>query len=135
MTSILVASHGHMASGIQSSIDILTGRGDEIKTIDAYVDQHDYIPEIKEFIAKSSKPCVIFTDLEGGSVNQKVVIEAAERENVFIVTQANLAVVLSVLLDGEKLTSEHLDELIKESQVKRVQIQESDDESDDDFFS
>ncbi|AXX65097.1 PTS fructose transporter subunit IIA [Bombilactobacillus bombi] len=135
MTAILIASHGHLASGLQSSIDILTGRGNEIHTIDAYVDQHDYVPEIKHFAKTASKPCVIFTDLNGGSVNQKVVLEVGEQEGVYIVTQANLAVVLSVLLDTETLTSKRLDQLINESQVQRVQVSATEDLSDSDFLA
>ena len=38
----LVATHGKLASGFRSSIDILTGKGANLATIDAYVDDSDY---------------------------------------------------------------------------------------------
>ena len=94
MKDILIASHGHMASGIQSSIEVLTGMGDSIKVIDAYVDQTDYVPKINEFIKEAKRPAVIFTDLLGGSVNQKVTLAAAKEKDIFIVTQTNLAVIM-----------------------------------------
>lgn len=134
MKDILIASHGHMASGIQSSIEILTGMGDSIKVIDAYVDQTDYVPKINEFIKEAKRPAVIFTDLLGGSVNQKVTLAAAKEKDIFIVTQTNLAVIMSVLLDGEELTKEHLQELIAQSQVKLVELESSSEDDQDDFF-
>lgn len=135
MTDILIASHGHMASGIQSSLDILTGMGEKVHVIDAYVDQTDYTPEIDKFIKNAKRPAVIFTDLLGGSVNQKVTLKAAQEKNIFIVTQMNLAIIMAVLLDSEPLTKEHLQELINQSQVQLVDMISSDeDESDDDFL-
>lgn len=122
MTDILIASHGHFASGLKSSIEILTGMSKKIKVIDAYVDKSDYIKQIDDFIAKSKRPAVIFTDLKGGSVNQKVVLRVAKEKDIFVVTQTNLAVVLAVLLDTEKLTKQHLQDLINQSQVELFQI-------------
>lgn len=122
MTDILIASHGHFASGLKSSIEILTGMSKKIKVIDAYVDKSDYIKQIDDFIAKSKRPAVIFTDLKGGSVNQKVVLRVAKEKDIFVVTQTNLAVVLAVILDTEKLTKQHLQDLINQSQVELFQI-------------
>lgn len=122
MTDILIASHGHFASGLKSSIEILMGMSKNIKVIDAYVDKSDYMKQIDDFITKSERPAVIFTDLKGGSVNQKVVLRVAKEKDIFVVTQTNLAVVLAVLLDTEKLTKKHLQDLIKQSQVELFQI-------------
>ena len=122
MTDILIASHGHFASGLKSSIEILTGMSKKIKVIDAYVDKSDYIKQIDDFIAKSKRPAVIFTDLKGGSVNQNVVLRVAKEKDIFVVTQTNLAVVLAVILDTEKLTKQHLQDLINQSQVELFQI-------------
>lgn len=136
MTNILVASHGHMASGLKSSIEILTGMGDKVSTIDAYVDDTDYTPKIEEFIKNAKRPVVIFTDLKGGSVNQKVTLIAGKEKDIFIVTQMNLAVIMSILLDSEPLTKSHLEDLIKQSQVELLEIEPEDNqESDTDFFS
>jgi len=122
MTDILIASHGHFASGLKSSIEILMGMSKNIKVIDAYVDKSDYMKQIDDFITKSKRPAVIFTDLKGGSVNQKVVLRVAKEKDIFVVTQTNLAVVLAVLLDTEKLTKQHLQDLINQSQVELFQI-------------
>lgn len=136
MTDILIASHGHFASGLKSSIDILTGMAKKIQVIDAYVDKSDYTKQITDFIQKAKRPAVIFTDLKGGSVNQKVVLKAAQEKDIFIVTQTNLAVVLAVFLDNEKLTKEHLQDLINQSQVELFQLNDGDESStqEDEFF-
>lgn len=136
MTDILIASHGHFASGLKSSIDILTGMAKKIQVIDAYVDKSDYTKQITDFIQNAKRPAVIFTDLKGGSVNQKVVLEAAQEKDIFIVTQTNLAVVLAVFLDNEKLTKEHLQDLINQSQVELFQLNDGDESStqEDEFF-
>lgn len=136
MTDILIASHGHFASGLKSSIDILTGMAKKIQVIDAYVDKSDYTKQIRDFIKNAKRPAVIFTDLKGGSVNQKVVLKAAQEKDIFIVTQTNLAVVLAVFLDNEKLTKEHLQDLINQSQVELFQLNDGDESStqEDEFF-
>lgn len=137
MTDILIASHGHLASGLKSSVDILTGMGDKIQVIDAYVDKTDYTSKITDFIKSAQRPAVIFTDLKGGSVNQKVVLEAAKEKDIFIVTQTNLAIVMAVFLDSEELTEEHLEELIGQSQVELFKLEKEQKNVEDqksDFF-
>ncbi|GET11921.1 mannose/fructose-specific PTS system IIA component [Ligilactobacillus agilis] len=135
MTDILIASHGHMASGMKSSIEILTGMGAQIVAVDAYVDESDYLPEIRQFIKNATGPAVIFTDLLGGSVNQKVILEC-DHQNIFIVSQMNLAIVMAVLLDTEELTTQRLQELIKQSQVQLVTTKLDNSQTDDeDFFA
>ncbi len=46
----LIASHGHLASGLQHSLQILTGRGEEFTVIDAYVDDSDYTATLTDFV-------------------------------------------------------------------------------------
>ncbi|KRN28805.1 putative pts system, iia component [Lactobacillus selangorensis] len=135
MVSILIASHGKFASGLKSSVEILTGMGDRLTTIDAYLDKHDYTKDIKDFIATAQRPAIIFTDLLGGSVNQQVVLAAAHQKDIYIVTQMNLAIILAVLLDSEPFSVSHLDELIAQSQVTRVKLsKQTPDEDVQDFF-
>lgn len=50
MKKVLVASHGHLASGIRSSIEILTGMADMVEAVDCYVDDSDFAPRIQAFI-------------------------------------------------------------------------------------
>lgn len=135
MNKILIASHGHLASGVQSSLEILTGMGNKVTVIDAYVDDHDYVPDIKKFIDElDGQTGIIFTDLFGGSVNQKVMLEVADHENVFVITSTNLPIVLSVVLEGEEITKAKLEELIAASQVQLVEEPKDDTDLSDDSF-
>lgn len=140
MKRILIASHGHLASGIQSSIGILTGNPDAVQSIDAYVDDSDYTENIKAFLdsVEPGDEAVIFTDIYGGSVFQKVVLLQPERYGVFHVTGVNLPAVVQVLLSAEPITEQSLDSLVSEAQqyLQRVAPAEVSDseEADGDFF-
>ena len=39
MTKFFLSSHGHLASGLASSLDILLGGHDRVTVFDAYVDE------------------------------------------------------------------------------------------------
>ncbi|RHM57071.1 PTS mannose transporter subunit IIA [Mitsuokella sp. AF33-22] len=139
----LMASHGHLASGMQSSINILAGKGEELKVIDAYVTEEDYTPQITAFLdsLQENEQGVIFTDFYGGSVNQKVATEVVKsgKENVFVLANANLPLVLAVMLSPEEeLTAETLKAMTAEAAPQLVPLvpekKESAEEELDDFF-
>ena len=141
MRKILIASHGHLASGIQSSIGILTGNADAVQAIDAYVDDSDYTEKIQAF-RDSIEPgdeAVIFTDIYGGSVFQKVSLLQPEKYGAFHVTGVNLPSVIQVLLSGDPITADSLDALVGEAKqyLQRVEpLQENTEEEEDEggFF-
>lgn len=123
----LMASHGHLASGMQSSINILAAKGAELTFIDAYVTDEDYTAQITEFLSslQEDEQGVIFTDFYGGSVNQKVVAEVAKsgKDNVFVLANANLPLVLAVMLSPEeKLTTDKLDTMTTEAAPQLVSL-------------
>ncbi|MGP6389035.1 PTS sugar transporter subunit IIA [Streptococcus dysgalactiae] len=135
----LIGSHGRLASGLQSSIDILAGMGQSLEIIDAYVDDSDYTSQIDDFIAgvAADEQGLIFTDLLGGSVNQKMVtaVMASGKDNIFLITNSNLATLLSVMFlnPDEALTKDKIVTAINESQVQLVDLSPATD-SEDDFF-
>ncbi|BBE40100.1 PTS sugar transporter subunit IIA [Streptococcus dysgalactiae] len=135
----LIGSHGRLASGLQSSIDILAGMGQSLEIIDAYVDDSDYTSQIDDFIAgvAADEQGLIFTDLLGGSVNQKMVtaVMASGKDNIFLITNSNLATLLSVMFlnPEEALTKDEIVTVINESQVQLVDLSPATD-SEDDFF-
>ncbi|WP_218661851.1 PTS sugar transporter subunit IIA [Streptococcus dysgalactiae] len=135
----LIGSHGRLASGLQSSIDILAGMGQSLEIIDAYVDDSDYTSQIDDFIAgvAADEQGLIFTDLLGGSVNQKMVtaVMASGKDNIFLITNSNLATLLSVMFlnPDEALTKDKIVTVVNESQVQLVDLSPATD-SEDDFF-
>ena len=115
MKRILVASHGYLADGIKSSVGILTGNQDLITVVNAYVDESDYTTTIQEFIdsVEPDDDAVIFTDIYGGSVFQKVMLMEPEKRGIVHVTGFNLAVVIEALIRTDPITPELMDEIVQ----------------------
>ena len=138
---VLLASHGHLASGLKSSLQILTGDASAVTAIDAYVDETDFVPTIEEFLAASEEgdETIVFTDLLGGSVFQKVSVLLASHPGVIHVTGMNLGLVIETLISAEPVTAESIKQSIELAR-QTMQVVEppnsvSDDgESDGDFF-
>lgn len=110
MKKVLVASHGHLASGIRSSIGILTGMADMVEAVDCYVDDSDFTPRIQAFIDSvgPEDEAIIFTDIYGGSVFQKVVLMEPEKRGIVHVTGMNLGLVIETLLGAEPVTADSI---------------------------
>ena len=139
---ILIATHGHLASGIKSAIGILAGEPCQIDVIDAYTDDvpGDYTPVIEQFIAGvgDEDEGFVFTDILSGSVNQRVIrADSFSNPNITLVTGTNLMVVLGVALDPRPVTREVLDEIISQASVQVVEPEPVSDASGnaDDFLS
>ena len=60
----LIASHGNLAKGFQSSLDILADKGKELAVINAYVTPEDYTPIIQTFLQSlgAEEQAIILTD-------------------------------------------------------------------------
>ncbi len=127
MKQILIATHGKMASGIRYTAELIVGKLAEIETIDAYVTPEDNVEEkFKEYFQKHEKDRVIvFTDLMGGSVNQKL-MEYSKKENVTLVTGTNLPVLMQVMLADDDVTDDEIQEYIEDarSELQMVCLEE-----------
>lgn len=141
MKKVLVASHGHLASGIRSSIEILTGMADMVEAVDCYVDDSDFTPRIQAFIDSvgPEDEAIIFTDIYGGSVLQKVVLMEPEKRGIVHVTGMNLGLVIEALLGAEPVTADSIKQSVELAratmQVVEPPSKAADNEgSDGDFF-
>ena len=116
MKQILIATHGKMASGIRYTAELIVGKMPNITTIDAYVNPDDNIVEqFNDFFSSHEGERIIaFTDMMGGSVNQKL-MEFAKKDNVTLITGTNLPVLLSVMLAKDDVTDEEIKGYIEES--------------------
>lgn len=117
---VLIATHGHLASGFKSAVQILLGSSYEPETICAYTEEEpgDYSGRIKAFLDSvgPDDEGVIFTDLAGGSVNQKVMqVNQPPHPNVYVITESNLMTIIAILLEGSPLTAEGIEALISQS--------------------
>lgn len=142
MKKLLIASHGDLAKGMLSSIQMITGSTAGITTINAYQEGVDLDGELTGFIqsVEAADEVFVFTDLYGGSVNQKIT-ERFMREGlaIRIISGFNFPVILEILLGPETITSEMLVEMIEKSR-RELQMNVLDpqlviEDAEEDFFS
>lgn len=116
MKQILIATHGKMASGIRCTLELVAGRMDNVTTMDAYVTPDDDVEkQFREYFELHREDRIYaFTDLQGGSVNQKL-MPYADLPNVTLITGMNFPVLLQVALAGEDISDEELQAYIDSS--------------------
>lgn len=116
MRKILIATHGKMASGVKYTAELLLGQMADITTIDAYVNPEDNPEaEMEAFFQKTAgEQVVVLTDLQGGSVNQKL-LKYSEDPNVILITGFNLAILIQVMMAPEPITAEDVGRFIEDS--------------------
>lgn len=140
MRKLLVASHGELANGVKSSLSMLVGKTDSITFLNAYVNKEDIDETLNKFFSEdeAKNERIVFTDLLGGSVNQKVTLYA-KKYHAFIIAGFNLPIILDVLLSPETLTKEILSKKVEESRKALVLVEpenlSSTVDSEEDFFN
>ena len=113
MLNIVLLSHGHLASGMKNTIELIAGRQDNLFTYDAYVDGNN---DIKAFLLDFLKihlneKVIVITDFLGGSVNNDA-IECKNNYDFYLITGMNVLLVLNLVL---KYFNSELDSVIRES--------------------
>ena len=99
MRYIVLLSHGHLASGMKNTIELIAGKQDNLIAYDAYVDGNDDIKDFfREFVQAHAKDEIIaVTDVLGGSVNNDM-ISFNQLPNVYVICGMNAALVLNLVL-------------------------------------
>ncbi|OUZ16485.1 hypothetical protein A5868_001406 [Enterococcus sp. 12F9_DIV0723] len=136
MRYILIATHSTFASGINESLKLLIGERPEISVIDAYVDDSDFTHKVDDFFSQfnSDDEYVVFTDLFGGSVNQKI-FSYKNNYEFHLVTGFNLPVILEIILCGKQLSIPVLEDIIEKCrQELSLVIIENDDTEEENFI-
>src|SRR5882762_585436 len=96
----LIATHGHFARGVKSSLDIIIGQMGNIFLIEAYVGENNGIEDEIEAVLKSAgenDELIIFTDLLGGSITNQV-LRVTQGRNVHVVAGFNLPLLIEVIM-------------------------------------
>lgn len=117
MRKVLIATHGKMASGVKYTAELILGEMAEITTIDAYVDpEADVEKQMEAFFAAApaGEQVFVFTDLQGGSVNQKL-LKYTENPDVMLITGFNLALPVQMLMTEERVGREEVLEMLEEA--------------------
>ncbi|MGX7205712.1 PTS sugar transporter subunit IIA [Enterococcus pingfangensis] len=131
MRNILIATHGSFASGIKGSLNLLIGDQSEISVIDAYIDDSDYTEKISQFFSnyQEEDEYFVFTDLLGGSVNQKMLVYKNQYD-FHLITGFNLPILLEIVLAGNPLTILEIEEIVRRcrQELLLVNLEKSEDE-------
>jgi len=136
MRRLFIASHGHFASGIKTSLDILIGKSDHVTVFDAYLDEKCTKDEVGAFYATVNETDQVFllSDLYGGSVNSQLYLEAG-RPNTVLIAGINLALVLELAACDYPLSEKDINEIIENSrQALRLVKQDQEEVVQDEFF-
>ena len=103
MRKYVIATHGHMASGMKSTLEIIIGPQDDLICIDAYTQEcANPVPVFQKILEENKEKEIVFmTDMFGGSVNNNAMAMLSQ-PNVYVVTGISLATVITILMAGEE---------------------------------
>lgn len=138
MLKIFISSHGHFASGIKSSVEILAGQKPNITVFDAYINQESVQEHLDRFFESVSEDdqVLLLSDLYGGSVNS-VMYTYLTKPNTTLVAGVNLALVLELSV-RESISPAELEDLVSMSRTMMKVVEfdqgEQTQEDQDDFF-
>ena len=69
MRTVILASHGHLASGMKNTVEMILGEQEALKAFDAYTTPECNVHDTLEaMLRQADGECVIVTDVLGGSV-------------------------------------------------------------------
>lgn len=135
MRKIVLASHGMLAAGMKSSLEMIAGALPHVDVLCAYTDG---VPDLKRALSATVEALgpedelVLVTDVLGGSVNTEV-SQFCGLPRVYVVTGMNLGLVLSLALSDEGDTEAVIDECLENARAQMVRIGPHEDEEDEDF--
>lgn len=134
----IIASHTHFAEGIFESVKLLAGDRDDVRVLNAFVDGNDDVEAASRSLVESMPDdvdVVVLTDLMGGSVNNEFTKLMLARPNVYLVTNMNLPLLLTLFLsDEDEDTESLLRQLVSNDEVRpRFVNDDSAIEEDEDF--
>ena len=116
MKYIILMSHGHLASGMKSTVELITGENKRLLSYDAYVDGNSDIHSFFDnFIKEHPEDEIIaVTDVLGGSVNNDA-LTYNHLPQIHVVTGMNVPMVLNLVLKMDLDTETMIRESISES--------------------
>lgn len=136
MLKIFLSSHGHLASGFKSSLDILLGNSSNVYIFDAYVDEHSVQFKLDEFyqLVCADDQVILMSDLYGGSVNQAMTAYL-NHPNTTLITGINLSLILELSIKQGIVSEIEIEEIVKNSRrMMKVVKYENETLVNDDFF-
>ena len=133
MNKILVCSHGSLAKGLLSSLQIIMGNLNNIDALSFYENQEG-VEDLKNLEENKENDLIVLSDLYGGSVNQEVIKKTEKYKNIRIVTGVNFPLLLELAVRLENgISNEELNSVIEESKNQLMLVDLNPDKFEDDF--
>lgn len=132
MRKYVIATHGKMAEGIRSTLEIIVGPQENLICISGYTEEcPEPVAEMKRIVEENQENDVVFmTDLLMGSINNNAV-SLMSSGKVHVVTGVNLAAVISLVMsDSGQDTAEAVREAVESSREMMVYCNEIKEEGD-----
>ena len=135
----LIVSHGALADGFRSALELITGAAGEVIIIQAYLEENKPVEdELVEVLqgagvgaadgtdGRPGEEWVVFTDLLGGSITNQVLRVAAGlpgKDDIHVVAGINLPLVIEVVLgDPDRSVDEVLAEAVVRAREQLVYV-------------
>lgn len=137
MAQFMIGSHGSLAGGAVSALELLFGKRENVSFINAYLDESSPADKLKEWLDRmpADAQCIMFADIFGGSVHQEMVKLMAD-PRIELIAGYNLATLLEFIIeDKERYTAEDIRRIVSQGreQLQYVERVESK-EQEEDFF-
>lgn len=135
MRRIVLASHGHLAAGMKSSLEMIAGEQPQVEALCAYTPE---TPDAKGTLAAMVRgladgdELVVVTDVLGGSVNNEA-SQFRDIPGVYVVTGMNLGFVLALALGDAPTTAQLIDESLESARAQLMRIAPTEEGEDEDF--
>lgn len=117
---IILATHGELAKGFVSALNIIVGDTEKIKTICGYLTPDFNLAQEIETIMKdidfNTTDVIVCTDMMGGSVNNEFV-KYLSQYPFHLITNTNLAFLVDLLLTPGEINFEVLNAKVSDEMV------------------
>lgn len=118
MKGLIIATHGEFSTGLRNAVDVITGMGEQIDTLQ--LNRNDNIDDFeKDFLAlveeKKAEGSIVLVDMIGGSPYNVAMKYIQEDYNYQIVSGVNLPMVIETLTNLGTLSPEELTKLAVEA--------------------
>lgn len=108
---LILASHGTLAKGMQSTLEMIAGKLDNLQAYEAYTENSgdEFIAEIKKSVeASKDETFVIVTDVLGGSVNNEMTQLLAAHDNIYLISGMNFPLLVTLATQVGEVTKDDI---------------------------
>ncbi len=138
MYGVIVATHGNYASGLKSTIKLVCGEMENLRTVDyvaemSVTDLETKYEEAMEEL-KTYDKIIFLTDIFGGTPFNRAAMKYAGNDNVKILAGVNFTLVYSALTADSDDINEDIAEMIEAAKDEIAEFKPEKPNNDDDNF-